>query len=123
MADNWHVGNAAIDGEDHRGWLIGHFLGDSDGVRASEAVEVKWGIHPAGEGRDTWQTEEQRTTVLLLIKGRFRLDLTVGTFVLQKEGDYAVWGPGIDHSWHAEEDTIIVTIRWPSVSTRADRRI
>jgi quercetin dioxygenase-like cupin family protein len=123
MADNWHVGNAAIDGEDHRGWLIGHFLCDSDGVRASEAVEVKWGIHPAGEGRDAWHTDEQRTTVLLLIKGRFRLDLTVGTFMLQKEGDYAVWGPGIDHSWQAEEDTVIVTIRWPSVSMRADKRV
>ncbi len=70
MADNWHVGNAAADGEDHRGWLVGHFLDRSDGVRASEEVEIKWGIHPAGERRDGWQTDEQRTTVLLLVKGQ-----------------------------------------------------
>jgi len=119
MTDNWHVGNAAIDGKKTRGWLIGHFLDSSDDVRASKAVEVKWGIHPTGEGRDAWHTDEQRTTVLLLVKGRFRLDLSVGTFLLQQEGDYAVWGPGIDHSWHAEEDSVVVTIRWPSISTEA----
>ncbi|MGH8904259.1 MAG: signal peptidase I [Egibacteraceae bacterium] len=115
MADTWHAGNAAIDGKDHRGWLIGHFLAGSDGVRASDAVEVKWGIHPAGEGRTTWHTDEQRTTVLLLVKGRFRLELSVGTVVLQNEGDYAIWGHGIGHSWQAEEDTVVITVRWPSI--------
>jgi hypothetical protein len=43
MTHNWHVGNAHTDGQEHRGWLIGHFLGDADGVRASRDVEVKWG--------------------------------------------------------------------------------
>jgi hypothetical protein len=72
MADNWHVGNATEEGEDRRGWLVGHIVDDTGGVRASDAVEIKWGVHPAGEGRDTWSTGEQRTTVLLLIRGRFR---------------------------------------------------
>ena len=80
MADNWHVGKAAVDGGDSRGWLIGHFLDSSDEVRASEIVEVKWGIHPAGEGRDDWYTCEKRTTVLLLVKGRFRINLSVGSY-------------------------------------------
>jgi quercetin dioxygenase-like cupin family protein len=115
MADNWYVGNAVADGTDHRGWLLGHFLEDSDGIRASDVVEVKWGIHPAGESRDSWQTDEQRTTVIFLVKGRFRLDLSAGTFVLEHEGDYAVWGPGIDHSWHAEQDSVVITVRWPSL--------
>ena len=45
MADNWYVGNAVADGQgDNRGWLIGHFLEGSAGVRSSDAVEVKWGI-------------------------------------------------------------------------------
>ncbi|MGH8886988.1 MAG: signal peptidase I [Egibacteraceae bacterium] len=116
MADNWHVGNAVADSEDHRGWLVGHFLDASDGIRASEAVEIKWGIHPEGEERHAWHTDEERTTLLLLIKGRFRLELSVGTFVLQQEGDYAIWGPGTDHSWRAEEDAIVITVRWPSLS-------
>jgi glyoxylate utilization-related uncharacterized protein len=122
MADNWHVGNAAIDGADYRGWFVGHFIDRSGGVRASDAVEIKWGIHPAGERRDAWHTDEQRTTVLLLVKGRFRLDLSIGTFVLQNEGDYAMWGPGIGHSWQAKEDTVVITIRWPSVPADTERR-
>jgi hypothetical protein len=69
MADNWYAGNAVADGQgDSRGWLIGHFLDGSAGVRSSDAVEVKWGIHPAGDNREAWQTGEQRTTALLLVK-------------------------------------------------------
>ena len=79
MADNWYVGNAVADGQgDSRGWLIGHFLDGSAGVRSSDAVEVKWGIHPAGDNREAWQTGEQRTTALLLVKGRFRIELSNG---------------------------------------------
>jgi len=116
VPDGWYFGNAADDGRDNRGWLLGHFMADSDGVRASDAVEVKWGVHPAGESRVTWHTDEHRTTVLLLVKGRFRLELSTSTFVLQREGDYAVWGPGIDHAWHAEEDSVVITVRWPSLA-------
>ena len=115
MADNFHVGNAGADGADHRGWIIGHFLGDDDGIRASKDVEVKWGIHPAGDQRATWQENEHRTTVLLLIEGRFRINLSLDSFLLQHPGDYAIWGPGIGHSWNAEDDSVVLTIRWPSV--------
>jgi quercetin dioxygenase-like cupin family protein len=118
MADNWYTGNALSDGQDNRGWLLGHFIGEAGGVRASDAVEVKWGIHPNGEGRDAWSTDEERTTLLILIRGRFRLDLSVASVMLEQEGDYAVWGPGIDHSWRAEEDSTVITVRWPSIPSR-----
>jgi hypothetical protein len=86
MADNWYVGNAVADGQgDNRGWLIGHFLDGSAGPRSSDAVEVKWGIHPAGDNREAWQTGEQRTTALLLVKGRFRIELSTGSFKLDGE--------------------------------------
>jgi len=52
---------------------------------------------------------------LILVRGRFRLDLSVASTTLEKEGDYAVWGPGIDHSWQAEEDSVVITVRWPSI--------
>ena len=45
---SWYVGNAADDGEEHRGWIVGHFMND-DHVRQSEGVEIKWGIHASGE--------------------------------------------------------------------------
>ena len=116
MADNWYQGNAATDGDQYRGWLLGHFIDpDAGGIRHTDALEVKWGIHPAGQERPNgWTTGEDRTTLLMLISGRWRLDLTVGTVTLEKPGDYVVWGPGIGHTWKAEADSTMLTIRWPS---------
>ena len=88
---------------------------DSD-IRRSTDVEVKWGNHPAGDEREAWQDDEDRTTLLLLIEGRFRINLSVASHVLAHRGDYAIWGPGIGHSWRAEEDSVVVTVRWPSLS-------
>jgi quercetin dioxygenase-like cupin family protein len=34
---------------------------------------------------------------------------------LTRPGDYVVWGPGVDHSWRAEQDAVVLTVRWPSV--------
>ena len=111
----WHFGNAAVDGAERRGWLVGAFL-DPDDVRASTEVEIRWGVHEAGERREAWFEEETRTTVLLLLSGRFRIDLATGTAILAQQGDYAMWGPGIGHSWRAEEDSVVVTIRWPAAT-------
>lgn len=55
---------------------------------------MKWGIHPAGEMRAGWTSDDRRTTLLLLVQGEFRIDLTEGRRVLSKQGDYALWGPG-----------------------------
>lgn len=114
MADNWYTGNANDDAEQNRGWLLGHFIEPAGSVRSTGALEVKWGVHAAGERRPEWSTDERRTGMLILIKGRFRQDLSTGSVVLEREGDYVVWGPGIEHSWEAEEDSIVLTIRWPS---------
>lgn len=53
--------------------------------------------------------------MLLLVSGKFRLDLSAGSVTSEKQGDYVVWGPGIDHSWQADEDSVVVTVRWPSI--------
>jgi hypothetical protein len=115
VADNWYTGNADDDAGRYRGWLLGHFVDASEGgPRCTEAVEVKWGMHPAGQTRAGWTEGDQRTTMVLLVSGRFRLDLSVGSTTLERQGDYIVWGPGIDHSWQAEQDSTVITIRWPS---------
>lgn len=44
------LGNAQTDGMLRNGWFIGHFV-DDDPVRYSTDVEVKWGVHAAGESR------------------------------------------------------------------------
>jgi hypothetical protein len=115
MPDNWHAGNAAIDGQDHRGWIVGHFMGDTNDIRTSKDVEIKWGIHPAGDERSEWQSDEYRTTVILLVSGSFRLNLSTGTHTLGNPGDYVMWGAGISHTWNAVTDSVVVTIRWPSL--------
>lgn len=114
-AAEWHVGNAAEEGGTHRGWVVGHFMEKGD-IRFSEDVEIKWGIHPAGDERPEWVESEHRTTVLILVKGRFRINLSACSHLLETEGDYAMWGPGVGHSWRAEADSVVVTVRWPSLS-------
>jgi hypothetical protein len=62
-----YAGNANDDADTNRGWLLGHFMGDQ--TRNTDAVEIKWGLHPAGQRRDGWTDGEQRTTLLLLVSG------------------------------------------------------
>jgi len=107
------VGNALVDGPVHRGWIVGHFMPKGD-LRLSSEVEIKWGVHRAGEERATPQGDEVRTTVILLVSCRFRITLDSEDWVLTAPGDYAMWGPGTGHSWHAEEDSQVITVRWPS---------
>lgn len=129
MSDNWHAGNAAEDSADYRGWLIGHFVDASSGaLRKTDDLEVKWGVHPAGEKRAAWTEHEERSTLVILISGKFRLDLSatsagdpqpgwsMTSVTLERQGDYLAWGPGTEHSWRAEEDSVVITVRWPSIS-------
>lgn len=119
MSDDIHFGNAARDGEHYRGWIVGHFInGDNSTVRRTKDVEVKWFFHPAGQKRERWVSGETATTLCMLIRGRFRVHLSTDTYTLANEGDYLMWGPGIDHLWQAEEDSIVLTIRWPSLPNR-----
>jgi hypothetical protein len=114
MNVRWCHGNAAEDSRDTRGWLLGHFIDPAEGVRSSKDVEVKWGIHPAGDERPEWASDDQRTTLVLLVQGTFRINLTDASITLTRQGDYAMWGPGIDHSWQPISDSTVITVRWPS---------
>ncbi len=114
MAEEIYVGNADIDAPEERGWLLGHFRPEGD-ARHSTDVEIKWGVHPPGDERAAWVHGERRTALLVLISGRFRMEFPGRDVVLAKQGDYVVWGPGVDHSWHAEEESVVLTVRWPSV--------
>ncbi|KAA9162597.1 signal peptidase I [Amycolatopsis acidicola] len=116
MGANFYSGNADDDAPGNRGWLLGHFIRPADDVRATKDVEVKWGIHPAGDKRAEWTADDQRTTLLLMVGGTFRLDLTEGSVTLARQGDYVMWGPGIDHSWEALADSTVITVRWPSAT-------
>jgi mannose-6-phosphate isomerase-like protein (cupin superfamily) len=98
---------------EHRSWIVGAFMDPGD-LRRTEDVEVKWGTHPAGDQRSGWRDEETRTTIVILVFGQFRIDLSGGDHVLIRQGDCAMWGPSVAHSWEAEKDSVVITIRWPS---------
>jgi len=108
-----YVGSAAADAPASRGWLLGHFRPDGD-PRHSDDVEIKWGIHPAGHERGQWVTDDHRTAAILLISGRFRVELPGRSVLLQEQGDYLVFR-GTPHTWRAETESLVVTVRWPSV--------
>ncbi|MGH3728727.1 MAG: signal peptidase I [Micromonosporaceae bacterium] len=114
MPDQVYVGNAAVDAAGDRDWLLGHFKPTGD-VRHSEDVEIKWGVHPRGDRRAAWVTGEKRTALLMLISGRFRVEFRDHDVDLASQGDYVVWGHGVDHSWYAEEESVVLTVRWPSI--------
>jgi quercetin dioxygenase-like cupin family protein len=114
VSDSWHQGSAEEDGRETHGWIVGHFVNPAEGVRSSKNVEIKWATHPAGDKRAEWAADDQRATLVLLVSGNFRVDLTEGSVTLERQGDYLVWGPGIDHSWEAITDAVVVTVRWPS---------
>ena len=110
------TGNAEIDSSSTRGWLIGEFIEKEFGLRHSEDVELKWGVLKAGDARTEWSTGETRTTIGILISGKFTMEFRDRTLTFENLGDYVMWGSGTDHKWNAPEDSVWLTIRWPSTS-------
>jgi quercetin dioxygenase-like cupin family protein len=109
-------GNAQVEGASHWGWFIGHFVTPAEDPRSTSTVEVKWGVHQAGEGRPQWSMNAEATTLSILIQGQFRLQFPEQEVILSHEGDYVLWSPGVPHCWFAEAASTILTVRWPSKS-------
>lgn len=110
---NIQVGNAAVDAQ--KGWFVGSFIDERLGLRHSEDVELKWGIHPAGEKRTEWVIGETRTAISILISGKFEIVFRNQTITMSKPGDFVMWGKGDDHKWRTIEDAVVLTARWPSI--------
>ena len=119
MAGKIHVGSAPLDAPANRGWLLGHFMPPGH-LLHSDAVEVKWGAHPRGDRRAQWVTGEVRTALIILVSGRFLVEFRDRDVLLADPGDYVVFD-GVDHTWHAEEESVVLGVRWPSVPGYAVR--
>jgi hypothetical protein len=113
VPENIYVGSASADGPEHRGWLLGHFMPDGD-LRQSPDVEIKWGVHPAGEERAEWVAQEERTSLHVLVSGRFLIRLPDREVLLEQPGDYLVM-QGTSHTWRAPEASVVLSVRWPSL--------
>jgi hypothetical protein len=113
------TGNAAADGI--RGWFIGQFIPPSSGLAHQEALEMKWQLHSKGERRQGFAQSPKATTISILVSGsfatRFRLPDGMREIILTRPGDYIVYGPGLDHCWEAFEESLVITVRFPSLKS------
>ncbi len=107
-------GNALADGARHQGWFIGRFLEIPHDLRSSDAVEVKWSTHLAGTQKQFWGVSEEATTLCVLIKGYVSLQFPGKECTLCREGDYAIWSAGVPHRWVVVQESLVLTVRWPS---------
>ena len=111
-------GNAVDEGSQagRQGWFIGHFVAQRAGPAATDTVEVKWGVHAAGETKAIEGVNQTATTMSLLVSGGFHLVFPSHgrSVTLARPGDYAIWSPGVSHSWRVLEDAVVITVRWPS---------
>jgi hypothetical protein len=123
--NSFYCGNAAIDEVRATGWFVGQFVPAELGLRHQTDVELKWGLHKDGERRSQPWANGNATTISVLIRGMLRVEFHVGAtpqvVTLQKEGDYIVFGPDVVHSWEATGETLVLSLRFPSVEvgTRA----
>jgi hypothetical protein len=119
---SFYFGNAALDQVRNTGWFIGQFVPAELGLRHQTEVELKWGIHQDGERRRYPYAQGHATTVAILIRGALLVEFYSGPRLqvvrLQKEGDYVIYGPEIVHSWEAIGDTLVLTVRFPSVEVK-----
>jgi hypothetical protein len=117
---SFYFGNAALDQVRGTGWFVGQFVPPEQGLRHQTDVELKWGIHKDGEKRaHPWATGNA-TTISVLIEGTlhvtFYLNGTSQVVTLRQAGDYIAFGPEIVHSWEAVGDTVVLSVRFPSVA-------
>jgi hypothetical protein len=110
------TGNAEIDGSQFRDWIVGHFIPSEFGDRSTGDLEIKWGIHDAGEGENEWSVNKTATTMSILLRGKDCIYFPDGETLLDHEGDYVIWGPGVPHRWRAIEPSVVLTVRWPSTA-------
>ena len=108
-------GNAAGASKDTRGWFLGHFMrGDDNPLRTSE-LELKWYTNAKGETRSEWAPGNPVKTLNILVRGHFVLLFPDREIALEKEGDFVLFGPGVPHSFRSEQESLVLTIRWPSL--------
>jgi hypothetical protein len=119
-AGSFYFGNATVDQVRATGWFVGQFVSPDRGPRHQTDVELKWAMHPGGERRrGAPEANGNATTISVLIRGAlratFHIDGTRRVVTLQEEGDYVIFGPDVVHSWEALGDTVVLSVRFPSI--------
>ncbi|KAA8499369.1 hypothetical protein FVE85_6954 [Porphyridium purpureum] len=129
------TGNADVEARENGKWFVGHFLAASTMRRARE-LELKWARNRAGtaNGEVAVNTKGFSMGVLLYGAQAYEFGNHIGDkrstkVTLAKQGDFVVWGPNMPHTWTTLKDSLVLTVRWPSIpgdqkalNTSASRR-
>jgi hypothetical protein len=109
---------------DKRGWFVGQFI-DTSSLLHSKNLEIKWGLHKAGEIFDTIRMNKHAKSLSILIDGEFKFIFpdTNKTYHLKQKGDFIFWDAGVFHSTECKKDSTILTIRWPSIDNDVETKI
>ena len=120
--NSFYFGNAASDQIRGTGWFVGQFVPAELGLRHQTDVELKWGLHPSGERRVHPWAQGHGTTISILIYGTLRVEFQTGStpqvVMMQRQGDYVAYGPKVVHTWEAIGETLVLTVRFPSVEVK-----
>jgi hypothetical protein len=90
-----------------------------------ERARIEWSIHPQGDHRPDIAPGADTITLTILIKGRFEQtfpDQHPGRMLMERPGDFALYGPGIPHTWRALADSVMLTVRWPAPAEAGTRQ-
>jgi hypothetical protein len=97
-------------------WVMGHFV-EEDSPFHTKDLEIKWGLHHAGESKGSIGTNTKSKTLTILIRGKVSLKFPEQNreIILEKEGDYVYYDKGVSHNWSVLEESLTIAIRWPSI--------
>ena len=107
-------GNTVADSSATRGWFLGHFMPGEDNPLRTSHLELKWFTHAKGETRVEWAPGNPVKTLNILMRGRFVMVFPEREVALAKEGDFVLFGPDVPHSFRSEEESLVLTVRWPA---------
>lgn len=126
-------------------WIVGSFptipvdslrfmrqTNESEGIVGDTATDVamKWFVHSPDDDQSWGEnkpTSAGRTMSILAGDGELELVFTrdgnTYTLTLDEPGDFAIWGPGLEHSWKPIKLSTVLTLRWKrNGSTEPDRQ-
>jgi hypothetical protein len=111
-------GNAADASQNTRGWFLGHFMPGADNPLRTPDLELKWYTHAKGETRADWAPGNPVKTLNILMRGHFVLLFPDREVALKREGDFVLFGPDVPHAFRSEEESLVLTVRWPSLAAK-----
>jgi hypothetical protein len=109
-------GNLNQNDPKRRGWFARHFMDEGSPFKTDD-FEMQWRKLKAGEEKPALGTQKVAKTIGILVYGKFEFNFPDENkkITLSKEGEFVFFDAGVTHSWKVHQDTLLISIRWPSI--------